>query len=274
MAILLALSAPALCADNPVTPCSNLQREILENRPAPARIEDVDVDTEPFSLAYKERNGITYYYGSRVQYYDHLQLAKDKNLIKLPGGIFVTGRKYDECVSRLGMTESEVLASRGQRWLSVAEGKSDFISESVKRGVDGYSVDVAVREGTTPGRHALAYAQKLPYKNEIFDKTLSIWLIPHFFKNSTGFNMFNPKAGRQAIVEMIRVTKIGGEVRINPVTPYSTPVVHFLEKLKHLGFIKYEIIPAAEIHHTSSGFFTIKKLSNNPGSYFKITRLK
>ena len=53
--------------------------------------------------------------------------------------------------------------------------------------------------------------------------------------------MFNPTAGRQTILEMFRVTKVGGAVFINPLS-YARPIIDFFEHLKNQGLISYEVV--------------------------------
>jgi len=103
-------------------------------------------------------------------------------------------------------------------------------------------VDAAVKNTHAPDRSVIAYAQNLPFLDAYFDKTVSVWLVPHFFKATAGSSMFNPAAGRKAIAEMIRVTRVGGEIIINPmVTDARQPIIDFLNFLQERDLIRYEV---------------------------------
>src|SRR4051812_7743798 len=101
------------------------------------------------------------------------------------------GHSFFCYLRRLGISEKEVLESKGKHWLSVGEGKSKFVAEAAKRGVNAVALD------TTP--------QQLPYHDGEFDRVVSVWLVDHYFDPK---NLNDPETGKKALSEMIRVTKV------------------------------------------------------------------
>ena len=112
---------------------------------------------------------------------------------------------------------NDVIGVKGKSILDIGTGDSDFSAVAKQRGAKSVvSLD--------PGYQKLApkynknsavasFAQALPFRNEVFDEVVASWSI-YWIK--TGLN--------KALLEMIRVTKIGGEVKIYPVE-----VKHFLD---------------------------------------------
>lgn len=243
-------------------------------------IANVDSHDEPFTNAYATRDGDTLYYGRRLTRHDKHFLEKESQTVRLDEktGNVGTARDYDEYARRLGLGGRDVGALRGRKVLSVGEGNSNFTSEMAKRGVDSQSVDALVVNPHAPNRSIIAMAQELPFKDQEFDATVSVWLVPHFFRPTAGSSMFNPEAGRQAIKEMLRVTKIGGEIRINPILSDGNPIIDFLDKLKKLGFIDFEVSPRVSVEMVKRNtqdpnlYPSLKNTTQN--TYAKIKRLK
>lgn len=210
-------------------------------------IQEIDPKVEPFAEAYgRNVYGNRTYYGLDLSDFDESYVAADPGRVRLLPGQNLSGRSLKEYQDRLAISDAQIESARGQYWLSVGEGDSNFTAEAAKRGIHAYAVDVAIRNRHAPERQAMAYAQALPFRDQTFDQTVSVWLLQHFFRTTGGTSMFNPTAGRQAILEMIRVTRIGGEITINPIVHDSTPILDFLEVLKAKGHIDFEVLPRLE----------------------------
>ncbi len=189
----------------------------------------------------------------------------------IKGKVEFTGHGFYDCLRRLGMNEKDVLNAKGQRWLSVGEGKSDFIAEISKRGIDGQALDAVIKNPHAPERSHIGLAQALPFKEGEFDKVVSIWLMDHFFSPKV-FN--DPEGGKKALNEMLRVVKVNGEIRINPVE--QSQVFAILDALKTEGKIKYAVLPyyqGAFSTHDKQRLFEITPVPDTTGSV-TITRLK
>jgi ubiquinone/menaquinone biosynthesis C-methylase UbiE len=150
----------------------------------------------------------------------------------------------------------------------------------LNHGWDAWAIDAVTKNPHCPKeRSVIAYAQNLPFASESFDLTVSYWLIPHFFRTG-GYSMLNPPAGRKALLEMIRVTRIGGELRIGPMLPRDSQegIEAFLNSLQKKGLIRYEIITPTEFPQTDA--LLVEYMRNNRCSmssyyhYAKVFRLK
>ncbi len=184
----------------------------------------------------------------------------------------ITGRNFFDYLRRLGIPEEEVLSAKGQRWLSVGEGKSDFTAEAARRGVDSHALDALVLNPHAPERSRLGLAQSLPFNDGNFDRVIAVWLMDLFF-SPQHFN--DPKTGRAAIQEMIRVTRVGGDIRISPVK--EAGLLQTLEELKTKGMIQYEVLPYFEGHFKANGkkrLFTLEPVKTAETGSVRITRLK
>lgn len=179
---------------------------------------------------------------------------------------------FYDYLRRLGISETEVVTAKGKKWLSVGEGKSNFVAEAARRGVDSYALDALVKNPFAPERSQIGLAQKLPYKDQEFDRVVSVWLMDHFF-DPKSFN--DPETGKSAILEMVRVTKVQGDIRINPVQQGA--IFTLLDELKKTGSIAYEVLPYFKGEFRAHGKKRVFEIApveaKEPGS-IKITRLK
>jgi hypothetical protein len=184
----------------------------------------------------------------------------------------VTGRDFFDYLRRLGISEQEVLNSKGKLWLSVGEGLSNFTAEAAKRGVETTALDALVINPHAPQRSKIGLAQSLPFTDQKFDRVISVWLMDLFF-NPKHFS--DPETGKLSLLEMIRVTKIGGDIRISPVKePALTAAV---DELKKSGIIRYEILPYYQGGFRNEGkqrLFHIDPVTGKEPGSFRITRLK
>ena len=191
-----------------------------------------------------------------------------ENIQKL---ISTTDHGFFDYLRRLGIPEKEVLEAKGKRWLSVGEGRSNFVSEAARRGVDSQALDAVVKNPFAPERSTIGLSQHLPFPDQSFDRVISVWLVDYFF-DPKAFN--DPESGKQSLLEMIRVTKMGGDIRINPIQQGG--VLSALDHLQSEGRIKYETLPYFKGHFTNNGkfrVFEIDPVQQTTGSV-RITRLK
>lgn len=124
-----------------------------------------------------------------------------------------TFRDYSEYRALFG----DVLR-RGNRVLDIGTGGSNFVEMARAEGINAIGIDAGLGErfGVTPKKpNALvkAIAQELPFPANRFDAVISnygpIW-------------HGSDRSKRQAIIEALRVLKIGGKLKISP------PGEHFL----------------------------------------------
>lgn len=190
----------------------------------------------------------------------------------IKGQVKILDHGFYDYLRRLGISEQEVNDAKGKKWLSVGEGKSNFVAEAAKRGVDSRALDALVKNPFAPERSQIGLAQKLPFKDQEFDRVVSVWLMDHFF-DPKGFN--DPQTGKAALIEMIRVTKLQGDIRINPVQQGA--IFTLLDEFKKAGTIAYEVLPYFKGSFHTQGktrVFEIEPVAaKEPGS-IKITRLK
>lgn len=178
---------------------------------------------------------------------------------------------FFDYLRRLGISEKEVLESKGKRWLSVGEGRSNFVFEAAKRGVDSQALDAVVRNPFAPERTTIGLSQELPFPDQSFDRTVSVWLMDYFF-DPKAFN--DPVNGRKSLIEMVRVTKVGGDIRINPIQQGA--LLSVVEELKKSGVIAYEVLPYFKGRFTMKSkdrLFEVEPVTQTTGS-LRITRLK
>ncbi len=189
----------------------------------------------------------------------------------IKGKVDVSGHGFFDCLRRIGISEKELLSCKGQKWLSVGEGKSDFIAQVSKRGIDGHALDAVIKNPHAPERSHLGLAQSLPFKDGEFDRVISVWLIDYFFSSKV-FN--DPDGGKKALQEMVRVAKVGGEIRINPVE--QAQLFTLLDAMKADGKIRYETLPYYKgtfATKQKQREFEITPIAETVGSV-KITKLK
>jgi hypothetical protein len=91
--------------------------------------------------------------------------------------------------------------------------------------------------------------------------------------------MLNPPAGRKALLEMLRVTKIGGEIRIGPMGFKGGKAIHaFLKSLKEKGLIEYELVEPTQFPEDDEVLlrYIVENQRKMSGYYHyaKATRLK
>jgi ubiquinone/menaquinone biosynthesis C-methylase UbiE len=122
---------------------------------------------------------------------------------------------YREYVSELKLSPEDLQ----KRILDVGSNTANFASEAAKRGFknivsvdkihfndrNGYEADKPYGDG----RLAVANALNLPFKNNEFDLVVSIYAIPNGLESTEDMV--------KACLEMLRVTKTGGEVRLSGV---------------------------------------------------------
>ncbi len=178
---------------------------------------------------------------------------------------------FFDYLRRLGISEKEVLEAKGKKWLSVGEGRSNFVYEAAKRGVDSQALDAVVRNPFAPDRTTIGLSQQLPFPDQSFDRTISVWLMDYFF-DPKAFN--DPANGKKSLLEMVRVTKVGGDIRINPVQQGA--LLDAVEDLKKAGTISYELLPYFKGSFSSKSkerLFEVEPVAKTTGSV-RITRLK
>ena len=210
--------------------------------------------------------------GSPVFATDANKLPKNYSPEFIQSKIEITGRSFFDYLRRLGISEKDVLAARGQKWLSVGEGNSDFTKEANSRGVDSWALDAVVKNPHVPEKSVIGLAQKLPFPDNSFDRVVSVWLIDHFF-NTQGFN--DPAAGKLAILEMIRVAKLGADIRINPINQSS--LLSILDELKAKQIISYDVLPFFSGAFRLEGkkrFFELQPVKDEAPGSVRIVRLK
>jgi ubiquinone/menaquinone biosynthesis C-methylase UbiE len=93
--------------------------------------------------------------------------------------------------------------------LDVGSGNSRFSYEAVDYGATVINLDGKSFEGKGKffKNSVLGIAQYLPFKDNVFDETISSWCFYHI---RTGID--------KALLEAIRVTKPGGKIKIHPAT--------------------------------------------------------
>lgn len=190
----------------------------------------------------------------------------------IQGQIPILDHGFYDYLRRLGISEQEVVSSKGKKWLSVGEGKSNFVAETAKRGVDSQALDAVIKNPFAPQRSHIGLSQKLPFPDGQFDRVVSVWLVDHFFDPKT-FN--DPEGGKQTLKEMIRVTKILGDIRINPVRQGA--IFPLLDEWKKNGVIHYEVLPyfKGEFHlEGKTRIFDLTPVAGKEPGSIKITRLK
>ncbi len=184
----------------------------------------------------------------------------------------VTEPCFFDYLRRLGIAEEEFVKAKGQKWLSVGEGHSDFTAKAAERGIDSLAIDALVINKHAPSRSRLGTVRDLPYRDQEFDRVISVQLIDSFFKKD-GFD--DPQTGETALREMIRVTKKGGDIRINPVN--EPRLLNAIEKLQNEGLIASQTLPyfvgtfKPQHHHRK---FVLEEVPKSPAGSVRLTRLK
>lgn len=184
----------------------------------------------------------------------------------------VTDQGFFDYLRRLGISAKEVENAKGQHWLSVGEGHSDFTAQAAQRGIDSQAIDALVINKHAPERSRLGTVADLPYKNGEFDRVISVLLIHSFF-DPKGFN--DPASGNKALSEMIRVTKVGGDIRLNPANEPN--LIAAAKKLQSEGVVKMEILPYYQGKFLPSDHgreYRIEPVKDSPPGSIRLTRLR
>ena len=164
-------------------PCSEFSPKIFQGALAKT-FSEVDPTVEYWENAYCQTdpsklfgNGCRYY-GDNLSDYDLKTSRYQPSRVNLgksraENGNVGTNRTYEDYQERLSLDKNQILSAKGQKWLSVGEGQSNFTYKAIKKGIDAWSVDAAVVNQWAPQRSILALAQKLPFPAHTFDRVLS-----------------------------------------------------------------------------------------------------
>ncbi len=135
---------------------------------------------------------------------------------------------FGEYVQELRLTAEDLK----KHILDVGAGTGEFAAEAKRRGYGGItSIDIDhpadiyemdSSEELAGGRLAVADAKMLPFKDGEFDITVSLYSMPHVLKNHNDNKRTFKKRTEHVLSEMLRVTKVGGEVRLGGV-PFKEP---------------------------------------------------
>lgn len=134
---------------------------------------------------------------------------------------------FKEYVRSLDLTPEDF----NKKILDVGSGASEFAAWAKERGVSNniYSMDIHPgildeNNKTTPGvleseRSVVANAEQIPFKDESFDLLISNASVPHMYyeyQSDEDPKIMEEKI-RNTLSEMVRLTKPGGEIRLNPI---------------------------------------------------------
>ncbi len=164
---------------------------------------------------------------------------------------------YGQYTQELKLTKEDL----GKRVLDVGSDYGSFAIEAKKRGykdiysidlvhpADRYTIDEKIEYGA--GKMALADVMRMPFKDEEFDLTVSFCSMPAVlaFNEEEDRKKQTAKVFRQrtkaALLEMLRVTKRGGEVRLGRTFQKDEdddmPFTRFEETQKVLDELKREL---------------------------------
>ncbi|MEK7068889.1 MAG: class I SAM-dependent methyltransferase [Patescibacteria group bacterium] len=92
-------------------------------------------------------------------------------------------------------------------------GYNDVCSIDIKHPADIYDIDTTI--DLAGGKMAVADAFQLPFKDEAFDLTISFCAIPNVVKGQNPSDY--QKEIKKIFQEMLRVTRVGGEIRLGRV---------------------------------------------------------
>jgi len=128
---------------------------------------------------------------------------------------------YEQYVSELRLSHEDLnkrILDVGADFGHFAEtakqkGYSDIYSIDIAHPADKYNMDSGIRLGAE--KMAVADAFQLPFKNETFDLAVSFCAMPNLVKGSNPIDY--QKEVKKVFQEMLRVTKVGGEIRLGRV---------------------------------------------------------
>ena len=91
--------------------------------------------------------------------------------------------------------------------LDVGCGLSSLTKELREKGVNAYSIDMHDSKPPNKGTHVRGFAEKMPFKNRLFDFVYSTWSLFSYIEDRD--------IKRNALKEICRVLKPGGKLRMS-----------------------------------------------------------
>lgn len=131
------------------------------------------------------------------------------------------------------------LPSQDSKVLDIGMGSGAFVEDLRKKGVDAVGVDIVLTEDQKTEGHSKYFieadAAKLPFPDNTFDSTYSIWsvfsyAVDNYWKDQGVFF-------QNCVLEALRVTKKGGAIRLAPSSQELMQYLNYFEA-KYPGHIQ------------------------------------